>query len=323
MQSPARVPEETHIILQLEELGFVKISDFPMEDFVPFQRGIAISDLSYALLYAWETDYLYRIRIINGNPVIVGFDVPGTLFFSVIPVHAGTLMQTVEEMIGILSAFGVDFLMKYIAAEDVPLFEEKGFRVEYSADFSDYVYDAAEFVNLNGKKNSSKRHEYNRFVHQNPDCRYADMTPENDEDTKKIFDKWCAEHSCAECIWGCERNAYLRLLELVRRYPAHYCGGIVYLGNEPVSFGIAERINDRCVCYHVQKNAVSAGGLTYFLHYHMALRHTDIPLINWGEDMGLEGLRANKQKYHPSHMEVKYEIRFHAENPEERRLTVR
>ena len=310
MQSPACVPEEAHIIPQLEKQGFIKISDFPMEEFVPFQNCITISDLSYSLLYAWEKEYLYRIRIINGNPVIVGFDVPGTLFFSVIPVVPDTLMQTVRDMVGILSAFGVDFLMKYIAAGDVPLFTGCGYHVEYSPDFSDYVYDAAEFVNLNGKKNSSKRHEYNRFVCQNPDCRYADLTPENDEDTKTVFEKWCGEHTCAECIWGCEKQAYLRLLDLVRRYPDYYYGGIVYLGDEAVSFGIGERIHDRCVCYHVQKNAVSAGGLTYFLHYHMALRHTEIPLINWGEDMGLEGLRANKQKYHPSHMEHKYEIRF-------------
>lgn len=310
MQLTAQKQEKSDIILQLDELGFIKISDFPMKDFLIYHKHIKHPDLAYSLLYAWELDYAYRIKIIDGNPVIVGFDVSGELFFSVIPDAIETFMKSVRTAIQMLTKFHVDITLKYVTAEYVDLFARNGFELTFDPDFSDYVYAGHDFVDTVGSRNKTKRHEYQNITKRYDVRRYEDMSPENYDDMSKIFDNWCSSHPCDDCVWGCEKRAFTRLMELVRKNPEYYYGGIVYLDDIPMSFGIAEKVNDDWVTYHAQKNSAPINGLTYYLHYHMALRHLDIPYINWGEDMGIEGLRINKQKYHPCYMEHKYEISF-------------
>ncbi|MBE6612700.1 MAG: DUF2156 domain-containing protein [Ruminococcaceae bacterium] len=295
---------------KLEQLGFIKISDFPVMKYLPYQEHIRQSDLAYSLLYAWEFAFGYRIRVISENPVITGFNSEGGLFFSVIPCQPESFMDTVDEAVSLLKGIEPGLMLKYIHEPEARALEARGFAVSYSLDYSDYIYKADEFVSIAGKKNNSKRHEYNRMAQNVPAPRYCDLEPEQFEDVRRVFSDWCSEHSCSECIWGCEKNACLRLLEHAARYPERFIAGAVYLEGVPRSFGIAERINQDCVCYHVQKNSIAAGGLTYYLHHHMACRHLDVPYINWGEDMGIMGLRFNKQKYHPCAMEHKYEIRF-------------
>lgn len=310
MQSIVQNKDILNISSQLDRLGFIKISDFPPDKFYPYQKHTNISDLAYSLLYAWELDFMYRIKIVCQNPVIAGFDMSGQLFFSVIPVSENSLIQTVNTVSDMFSELGTDFCLKYVSDNCKDLFAQNGINLTYNLDFSDYIYTSAEFINTDGKKNSSKRHEYNSIPKNYPIHRYESISAKNQDDFVKIFCAWCDGYSCDECICGCEKRAFLRLFELVKQYPDNYYGGIVYLDNVPMSFGIAEKINENYVCYHVQKNAVPISGLTYYLHYNMALEHTDVPYINWGEDMGIAGLRFNKQKYHPSRMENKYEAAF-------------
>ena len=310
MQVTHKKQEQTDLLRKLEQLGFLKLSDFPREDFCDYQKYIKHPDLTYSLLYAWEPEYSYRIKILCGNPVIVGFEIPGQLFFSVIPVHAETLLESVQTAAELFRQFQVDVTLKYISSEYVNLFERKGFELTFHPDFSDYIYVVHDFIDTVGNQNKGKRHEYQNITKRYAIRRYEDMSESNYEDMLTIFDQWCQSRSCALCVWGCEKKAFLRLMELVHQYPEDYCCGIVYLDHVPMSFGIAEKINQEWVAYHVQKNAMSVNGLTYYLHHCMALKHMEIPYINWGEDMGIEGLRVNKQKYHPYRMEHKYQICF-------------
>ncbi|MBQ3076235.1 MAG: DUF2156 domain-containing protein [Clostridia bacterium] len=286
-----------------------------MEEYLKFQKHIRHPDLAYSLLYAWELDFAYCIRWMEGNPVIAGFDVSDELFFSVIPERPDSLIDSVRAARSLLSQLDVDIALKYVTAEYVDLFAAHGFPLTFDLDFSDYVYDAHEFIDLTGGKNKKKRHEYQSITKKYENHRYEDLSPENLSHFYRIFESWCASHPCDDCVWGCEKRAFERLMQLVRKDPELYCCGIAYLDDQPMSFGIAERINDDWVTYHMQKNAGLVSGLTYYLHYHMALKHLEIPYINWGEDMGIEGLRVNKRKYHPCCMEHKYEIHFQRSQP--------
>ncbi len=303
--------ERSGVIHKLDALNFVKISDFTMEDYLIYRDYIVHSDLAYSLLYAWEPEFSYRIGFVCNNPVIVGLNLRNELFFSVIPYKSDSFFETVGKVADMLFELCDDFRMSYIPADFAMRLAEQGYAPSFSIDYSDYIYDINDFVNISGRRNSSKRHEYYRIVQGFSDHRYEEVRPERYDEIKKIFELWCYGHSCEKCIWGCEKKACLRLLDLIAAHPENFSVGVVYLDGALSSFGIAERINRDCVCYHIQKNSVSVNGLTYYLHYNMAKSHPDVPYINWGEDMGIDGLRFNKQKYHPCRMEHKYEIAFH------------
>lgn len=298
------------IISTLDKSGFIPISDFPLQDFLKYQEFITFADITYTLLYAWEFKFFYRIKIIYDNPVIVGRDIDDNIFFCVIPYSQQSYMATIRATIDLLSQSGIDFILKYISSKEHDLLLSEGYELTFDRDFSDYIYDINEFINISGKKNNSKRHEYKAILKKYTDYSYRILQPENCDDIINIFGKWCFNHSCEDCIWGCEKDAFRRLLELAPQNRDNFYFGAIYLDNSPVSFGVAEKINDKYMCYHIQKNAVNINGLTYFLHYNMALEHMEIPYINWGEDMGIDGLRFNKQKYHPCCIEHKYEVKF-------------
>ena len=83
--------------------------------------------------------------------------------------------------------------------------------------------------------------------------------------------------------------------------------GLIGLEGEPVAFALGETLGG-CACYSFQKNRENFRGLTFYLSYHCAMLPGHPPLLNWCEDMGLEGLRINKLRYRPSAIVSKYTV---------------
>lgn len=295
------------VMTELSKSGFVKLSEFDKELFRKYQKYVTFSDMVYSLLYAWEFMYSYMVKEVEQNIVITGIDINKNVFFSVICANEAALSDTVRYMKNILSNYCEKFSMKYITQSMKDILSKEYENIKYDAGYSDYIYTLEDFIDLKGKRNSSKRQEYKLISETVPNAVYKTLDRTGFEDMKYIFNKWCEAYDCSECVWGCEKKAFDKLLEV---YNDKFLCGAIYIDNKPASFGTAEIVNDNFVTYHIQKNASRMNGLTYFLHYNMAMQHMNIPYINWGEDMGIEGIRLNKSKYKPCRKENKYEIEF-------------
>ena len=114
--------------------------------------------------------------------------------------------------------------------------------------------------------------------------------------------------ACEDCVYGCERKAFSRFLELVD--DDRFCLAVSFAEDEPMSFAACERIGPELDCYHFQKNARPIRGLTYWLNREMALARRSARYINLAEDMGLHGLRQDKMGLHPCRLEAKYTVQF-------------
>lgn len=293
------------------KFGFIPVSEFGKEKFRPFETDTIFADLSYTLLYGWEEEFSNLIKVIRGNAFIISSDIHGSLECSVaVRTDGPDLKEGIDSLREMFREAGRPFILTYVDDRTLASITACGFRFEEESDrdFSDYVYDTAEFLKLEGNRNRPKRHELQRAEEDYPDIQFREGSPEERPVLLEIFEGWCSGYSCDKCVFGCERRAFERMLDAAD--PEQCRLGIVSLGNEPVAFMFFELGHGDTVLYHIKKYKRSFQGLNYYIHYHTALMHPDYPYMNWAEDMGMEGLRLNKMKYHPCRLVPKHTLLF-------------
>ncbi len=166
-------------------------------------------------------------------------------------------------------------------------------------DYFDYIYLAPDLADLEGKKYLKIRSKLNRFRKQNAGYTVERMCRQNIEEIRKFLKRWC--------LWkDCESDPMLDNERLAIMYTVEHC---FELGLE----GLAVRINGdieavtmfESLCQdtgvvHFEKAMPSFEGLYQAINNEsakvLAERHM---YINRQSDLGIEGLRTAKQRYHP------------------------
>ena len=263
-------------------------------------------DLSFTNFWAWDQMFHYRWRIIGDTLTVVYITLDQVPAAILLPGPSRDLRTAAAVVRDAFAHLGHPAVFEYVPEAWLPLYEKIGWELEVFShrDWSDYVYQVADFVNLEGGVNKSKRREL-KLVEARGGAVFRPLTEVPFDDMLKVFDRWCGWHECTQCFFGCERQAFARLREIWDR--RSYYGGVVLLDGEPVAFALGETLGG-CACYSFQKNTENLRGLTYFLSYHCALLPGHPPMLNWCEDMGLEGLRINKLRYRPSEIVRKYTV---------------
>ena len=142
-------------------------------------------EYSFTTLYLWQEQYNMEFCIDNEVLFIrSGKDKKMYLF----PMANGDIKKAVE----CLATENVTFYS--LSEEQADLlnawYPEKYSFIE-SRDMGDYVYRTEDLAYLKGKKLSAKRNHINRFIAENPDWCYEDITPDNIEEVKLMHQKWC------------------------------------------------------------------------------------------------------------------------------------
>lgn len=265
-------------------------------------------DLSFTNFWTWDPMFHYRYRLIGDTLAVtyVNLDqIPAAILF---PGPSREIKEAVTTMQDVFGRMGHPAVFEYVPEMWLPLYDATGFPVEITSerDWSDYVYRVTDFTNLKGGENKSKRREL-KLVSAQGRVEFRPLEADSLDTMLEVFDGWCDWHDCEQCFFGCERQAFARLREIWEH--KCYYGGMVYLDGAPVAFALGETLGN-CACYSFQKNIKNLRGLTYFLSYHCAMLPGHPPLLNWCEDMGLEGLRINKLRYRPNKIVSKYTIKI-------------
>ena len=279
--------------------------DGPLVD--RYSRDSIFFDLSFANFWAWDGVFHYCCRVIGDTLTIVYITLDQEPAAILMPGPSRDLSEAVAELRRMFAAEGYPLQAEYVPEAWLPLYRALECPVEIFSDrnWSDYVYDVEDFTALDGGENKGKRRELKSVAAMGAEFR--PLREENFDDAMEVFRKWCAWHSCQECYYGCEQQAFARLRDIWRR--REFYGGVVYLDGAPAAFALGETLGN-CACYSFQKNVENFRGLTYFLSYHCALMPGHPPRLNWCEDMGLEGLRTNKLRYRPSEIVSKYAVQI-------------
>lgn len=277
--------------------------------FQPYQECCCFGDTTFRALFSWQpvlncryaqgTGFLLvSEKSVSGGEICVLFRKPE----SDLTVILGDLMQHSSSGMKFGFVSEVDLPVYRSAAEKLGL----GFQTYYEDEYSDYMYKTEDYCNLAGRSQKSLRGDVNALLRQIPDIRMELYRAEYAPACMEAFEHWCRGRNCSDCFYGCEKDVMARFLQVYRE-PECF-GAFAFSGNQLLSFLIGEILPGGVLDIHFQKNTVRQRGLTYWLSREMALRHPSCHWIDLEEDMGLPGIRMDKQRLHPYVMRKKYTV---------------
>lgn len=304
----------------LLEEGFRPFSEISYEEYLPYQERITCCNLTYVTLFAYDPYYPYFIKITENGLLLSGegIDTDFEAYCVIISLQDEKLFPLYEEAVSLFQRLSLSVSLiamdeRYAKMlESHPLTES----IHYTEDDSDYVYDIAEFLNLEGGKNAKKRRDINKTTttYDNIQIRTIRDFKTEKATILQIIDKWCDDYDCEKCMYGCEKVMIENILnsDLVKRL----YGAIMYIDDKPEMFAISQIIGDTCYLYF-KKSTDRLAGTFYYFEYHFLQPVKNLKYVNFEEDMGLPGLREYKRRRHPAFMVNKYEVRIKGMVPKE------
>lgn len=205
------------------------------------------------------------------------------------------------------------FMMHLVTAEqfeDLDKHYPGKFIIEYVRDVADYIYEAESLGTLAGKKLHAKRNHINRFVENNPEWKYEEITDENLDDCLEMAQKWREQNNCDEDP-GKSAELCVTLQALKKRKEIGLTGGAIRTREGIVAFSLGAPLTDDTFVVHIEKAFADVQGAypimnrEFVLHAAKGYRY-----VNREEDMGEEGLRKAKMSYNPAILLEKGNVRL-------------
>lgn len=177
----------------------------------------------------------------------------------------------------------------------------------------DYLYEIDRLAELQGKKLHAKRNHINRFIENNPDWIYEEITPASLPECLEMDREWyrrsvSREGADEEQDLGDEGRA-LRLA--MDNYEAlNLEGGLIRVDGKVAAFTMGDVLSSDTFDVHFEKAYSEIQGAYAMINREFARRvrerHPQIKYLNREDDMGVEGLRKAKQSYYPDLMVEKH-----------------
>ena len=175
--------------------------------------------------------------------------------------------------------------------------------VTEQTDYFDYIYNAADLIELKGRKYQPQRNLVSQFKRNNPDWSFVDI---NTLPIERVIEFFISQGLSGEDdgTASVENMMVLEVLSNMDKYG--FVGGVLMLGERVVGFSLGEKLGDTLFT-HVEKADRSFKGAYQTLTNQFALTFgADARFINREEDMGDAGLRRAKNAYHPIALLKKY-----------------
>lgn len=163
---------------------------------------------------------------------------------------------------------------------------------------ADYVYRSSDLIELKGRKYHGKRNHISRFETNNPDWAYEDITADNLEQCREMFQKWLEENQDKQ---GLEDEKYALYDSFDHFEELGFQGGLIRAGGQVVAFTIGEELTRDCFVLHFEKAFSHIQGAYPMINREFAARRlSGYRYINREEDMDIPGLRKSKMSYQPA-----------------------
>jgi hypothetical protein len=167
--------------------------------------------------------------------------------------------------------------------------------------YFDYVYLATDLAELTGKRFATIRHQLNQFQ-RNCSPLIEPINKDNIADVQDFLDLWCDWKDCdSDPMLANEREAVLFAL-------SHYIelqlsGLAIRVEGKIGAMALFEGLNKDTALVHFEKGLPECKGIYRAINAETAkFLSKDYAYINRESDMGIEGIREAKMRYHPAHM---------------------
>ncbi|SCJ74192.1 Uncharacterized conserved protein [uncultured Clostridium sp.] len=272
------------------------------------------SELTFMDLFVWRKSWSFEWAQSDGALYIRGKGPDGSCF--IYPPFARdreSLVRAMDHLIAQAKEQGKPLCMREIseplAGELRSLYADQ-LIFTYNDDYSDYVYNRQDLLELKGKRYHAKRNHVNRFKSLYAYC-YEPLSPENVEECAQAAARWeQLKQEAGLTQEEAQTIAYehIALREALSHFEALQAqGGAIRIDGQIQAFCVGELLTPQVGCVHFEKADAQYHGLYAVINQEF-IAHTwpEALYINREEDMGLPGLRKAKQSYYPVKMIRKY-----------------
>ena len=192
------------------------------------------------------------------------------------------------------------------------IYQERGYEIIPSRDYSEYLYIPSDLIELKGKKFHSKRNFINGFNYQ------YEFRTYQESDREELFEllyKWSYLHIEKGVEWSEEDNWHSHVvLQKIKSDPeiraiaaviddleGYNCfADVLKIDGKIVGFALGEILPTNIGALYFEKGDIDYKGIYPVLDNLFCKKHFGgVKYINKQEDMGLEGLRKSKLSYNP------------------------
>ena len=267
-------------------------------------------EVSFANNILWAPFYEVEYAIVEGMLVFLskrnGYSV--SLPLAKDEQTASNLKATILILEEYFKSMGWGFHMHSVTEHKFEVLEQlfpQKYRIEYSRDVADYVYEVPGMISLAGKKLHGKRNHINKFKENNPDWSYETLNDENLEECLQMAEEWKAINLCGEK--GEKHAEFCVTRRALKNYKAlGLKGGVLRDGSRVVAFTLGEELNKEMFVVHIEKAFADVQGAYPMINQQFLIHEaSNYKYVNREDDTGAEGLRKAKLSYYPVFLQEK------------------
>ena len=270
------------------------------------KRTHRLCDSTVGGTFLWR-DYFRTEYALAGETLFLRSRMPedGSYIYSV-PM-GGDVTCGLTELKTFCSGAGHPLVLSTVAEEDLPavraLWPEA--RVETIPAWADYLYEAAEIIELQGKKYATQRNHISKFNRLYPEWRFEPITADNLSAVREFF-TWFAEiHEKNSETYRQDEEKAAEVLDNFTLYG--FSGGAIRAEDRVVAMALGEVVGDT-LYVHIEKADTRCPGaypmiVREYAHYACT---EGVAFVNREDDAGDEGLRKSKLSWRPCGLLDKY-----------------
>ncbi len=233
---------------------------------------------------------LYELQIYNDERCIIIFSGKDKAFYAPL----GDKEYALDLMMSYATEKSMPLVITKITEADKEFYEGRGMLCEADRDAFDYIFRNSDLRDFNGSCYRKQRNNISKYL--------LTMQPSYTTDISEHLE--ACRHFTEEHYAGTDVVApTLRVLDNFAEFD--FSGGVVWSNGVLQAFNIYEQVSEDMVLSHVELTDNNYRGVHAYMINHMA-KNMHLPFINKEDDMGLEGLRRFKERYHPAILQVKY-----------------
>ncbi len=263
---------------------------------------------NFTTAYIWRNIYGIKISSLCGGDFYTTMSGNKEISFMV-PCGKGDIKSAFEEIFDYCRENDIAPRFYSVTEKNKEIMEElypDMFDFEEIRDSEDYVYEAEKLRTLSGKKLAAKRNHINRFIENNPDWTYEEITPQNIGEAFEMNRRWCIASGCGEDKGLMEESCAVR--EAFRNFfDLKLSGGIIRAKGEIVAFSMGDKLSKNTFLVHIEKAFANIQGAYPIINREFVIHNCDgYEYVNREDDAGDEGLRKAKLSYRPYKLVKKF-----------------
>lgn len=283
-------------------LEFKKLSleDKPVIDEYLKQSDYQSCEYTFSNLFIWRKFYNTSFAEFCGC-IVFRIEQDGLITYSY-PAGNGDKKKVLEALMKQVENLSICWLTDETKSELENMFPDR-FVITEQREYAEYIYNAAELIELKGKKYHAKRNHISKFRRNaENNHQFVFFSDDNIEYCKKLYKEWLAEKD------GSYEDEETALMECLENYKELGLQGAMIQSTEGIcAFTIGGRLNSNTFVVHVEKGLDACDGAYAVINNYFATEAAaGYEFINREDDLGIEGLRKSKMSYYPAYLINKY-----------------